>query len=394
MADLLVKSNLYRKVSSRLSTPYNVMTTFFFRRSVEKAFQLDEYPSGLSLSLSKQLEGNAPYIILAVDDVMYMANNVIQKTLSTSQREVIAAVLPTVGRVLESDFVGMMQRKMRDQSYPKAMVQGGFPPEDKIIQFMVLINSLDVANEYLRRIIGGRVSVGAGAGADGRASEVTLQPPLRDSFPFDRDAGIVARALQALETAVVSKSTELLGEGIQVLFNQVVKPRLRPVLSEAFRDADYTLTEDQVAELARQSDETEDEAMDQVRRRFEHGWDQLMRALARLMTPGTYAHLLDLTARYLSRVLEKRVLSHGGKATAFGAMRMERDFGAIVDTVGRGGYGAREAFARVTQLLMVANMEDDEWEAIGAEGEADAADGGMEWVLTEEERRRARSLVA
>jgi len=50
MPDLLVKSALSRKISGRLTTPFNVMTTFFFRRSVEKAFQLDEAPSGLSLN--------------------------------------------------------------------------------------------------------------------------------------------------------------------------------------------------------------------------------------------------------------------------------------------------------------------------------------------------------
>ncbi|KAJ6446034.1 Leo1-like protein [Purpureocillium lavendulum] len=389
--DLLVKSNLYRKVSSKLSTPYNVMTTFFFRRSVEKAFQLDEYPTGLSLSLNKHLEGNAPYIILAVDDVMYIANNVIQKTLSTSQRDVIAAVLPTVGRVLESDFVGMMQRKMRDESYPKAIIQGGFPPEDKIIQFIVLINSLDVANEYLQRIIGGRI-----VAVEGQTGVVTLHPSLKDSFPFDRDVGLVAKALHTLETAVVSKSTELLNEGIQVLFNQVVKARLRPVLSDTFRDADYTLTEEELAEMAQQNDETEEDVMDQVRRRFEHGWDQLMKALARLMTSSTYSHLLDITARYLSKVLEKRILSYAGRTTGFGAIRMERDFTGIVDMVARGDYVVREAFARVTQLLMVANMEDDEWEELMAEGEmaeGEGGGGGIEWVLTEEERRRARNLV-
>src|SRR5690349_4718961 len=116
------------------------MTTFFFRRSVEKAFQLDGYPTGLSLSLSRHIEGNAPYIILAVDDVMYIVNTVIQKSISTSQRDVIASVVPTIGRVLGSDFVGMIQRKMRDESYPRPVIQGGFPPEDKIIQFIVLIN--------------------------------------------------------------------------------------------------------------------------------------------------------------------------------------------------------------------------------------------------------------
>ncbi|KAG7438411.1 Conserved oligomeric Golgi complex subunit 4 [Fusarium oxysporum f. sp. raphani] len=345
--DVLVKSNLYRKVSTKLTSPYNVMTTFFFRRSVEKAFQLDEYPTGLSLSLSRQIEGNAPYIILAVDDVMYIVNAVIQKSISTSQRDVIASVVPTVGRVLGSDFVGMIQRKMRDESYPRPVVQGGFPPEDKIIQFI-------------------------------------------DSFPFERDVIFVANALHTLQTSFIGKTTELLNEGIQVLFNQVVKLRLRPVLTDTFRDADYTLSEDDIADIAQQNDEDEDELLEQVPRLFEHGWDQLMKPIARLMTPGTYTTLLDTTARYLSKIWEKKIMGYAGRTNALGAIRLERDFIALVDIVSRGDYAVREVFAKVLQILMVANMEDDEWDEVMAQ---DGEDDAIEWVLTEEERRRARSLV-
>lgn len=383
--DVVIKSNLYRKVSGRLTNPYNVMTTFFFRRSVEKAFQLDEYPSGLSLSMNRHVEGNAPYIILAVDDVMYIVNTVVQKSISTSQRDVIASVIPTIGRVLTSDFVGMLQRKMRDESYPKPIVQGGFPPEDKIIQFIVLINSLDMANDYLTRIVGGRLGT-----SSGQVNGDVLKGPLQSSFPFERDVTFVANALQTLESTFVSKTTELLNEGIQVLFLQVIKPRLRPVLGDTFRDADYTLTEDDLADIAQQNDENEEELLDQVPRRFEHGWDQLMKPIARLMTPGTFSSLSDITARYLSKVLERRILSYSGKTNAFGAIRMERDFTGIVNTVARGDYGIREVFAKVSQLLMVANMEDEEWEELIT---LDGGEDGIDWVLTEDERRKARSLV-
>ncbi|KAF3072096.1 Calcium-transporting ATPase 1 [Trichoderma lentiforme] len=385
LAELLVKSKLYGKVSSKLISPYNVMSTFFFRRSVEKAFQLDEYPSGLSLSLNKPIEGNTPYIILAVDDVMYIVNAVLQRCLSTSQKDVVTSVVPSVSRVLTGDFVGMIQRKMRDESYPKAAIQGGFPPEEKIIQFIVLINSLDMANEYLVRIIHGRI--GSPDGPAQQKEEIEAQ--LKQAFPFERDVVAVVGALRALETAFIGKTTELLNEAIQVLFNQVVKLRLRPVLSDTFRDADYTLTEQDMAEIAQENDEAEGVMLDQVSRRFEHGWDQLMKAIGRLLTPGTFSSLMDMTARYLSRILEKRILGYGGKTSAYGAIRMERDFNAIVDVVSRGNYSVKEVFSRVTQLLMVANMEDEEWDEIVAQDGED----GIDWVLTEDEKRRARSLV-
>ncbi|KAL6910697.1 calcium-transporting P-type ATPase [Trichoderma evansii] len=386
LAELLIKSKLYNKVSSKLISPYNVMSTFFFRRSVEKAFQLDEYPSGLSLSLHKPVEGNTPYIILAVDDVMYIVNAVLQRCLSTSQKDVVTSVVPSVSRVLTGDFVGMIQRKMRDESYPKAAVQGGFPPEDKIIQFIVLINSLDMANEYLVRIIHGRI----GSPDESTQHKEEVEAQLKQSFPFDRDVTAVVGALRSLETAFLAKTNELLNEAVQVLFNQVVKLRLRPVLSDTFRDADYTLSEEDIAEIAQENDESEEVVLDQVSRRFEHGWDQLMKAIGRLMTPGTFSSLMDMTARYLSRILEKRILGYGGRTSAYGAIRMERDFSAIVDVVSRGNYSVKELFSRVMQLLMVANMEDDEWDEIMVQDGED----GIDWVLTEDEKRRARSLYS
>lgn len=391
----MIKSNLNRKISDKLITPYSAMMTFFFRRSVEKAFQLDEQPTGLSLSMSKPVDSNnAPFIISAVDDVMYVVNAVLDKSISTSQRAVMGSVVPIIGRVLEYDFVGMVQRKMRDESYPKPLVQGGFPPEDKIIQFIVLINSLDTANAYLTRIISSRTggktngNIATGAADAGAA--------LGESFPFDKDVAFVTAGLESLLAAFTAKTTELMNDGLQVLFSQVVKPRLRPVLADAFRDVDYSATEEELAELAEQHGESEEDLLEQVPRRFEHGWDLLMKPVARLMTAHTFSALHDLTARYLARVLEQRTWK--SRVSAFGAIRMERDFSGIVGTVGRGNYGVRELFSRVSQVLMVANMEEDEWEVLTAgQGEGgDSGDGeedGMIWVLTEEERRRARNLV-
>ena len=385
MPDLLVKSALSRKISGRLILPFNALTTFFFRRSVEKAFQLDESPTGLTLNPSKPLDGNGPYIISPVDDVMYIVNTVIQRSLSTSQRDVISSVIPAIGRVLGSDFVGMIQRKMRDESYPKAVVQGGFPPEDKIIAFIVLINSLDIANDYISRIVTTRLEP---------PEQPTTPNGLQEMFPFSHDAVFVANALENLNFTFSSKTSELIAEGLTVLFERVVKPRLRPVLSDTFRDVDYSLTEEDLADIARQNDTEDDPELlhDIVARRFEHSWDALMKPIQRLMSPKCFAMLLDSTAKYLSRVLEKRVWSYSGKMNDLGATRMERDFSGIIGVIARGGkYGIRDMMARVAQICMLVTMEEDEWDALVEEEQGGEEE--MAWVLTVEERLRARNMI-
>lgn len=381
---VLSNSNLQRKVSGKLVEPYSSMSLFFFRRSVEKAFQLDESPAGLSLNLSKPIEANAPFIISAVDDVMYIVSAIIQRAISTSQREVVSDVVSTSSRVLDSDFIKMMHRKMQDESYPRPTVQGNLPPEDKIVAFIVLINSLDVSNEYLARIITTRLGI-----STDQANGTPSPNPLTASFPFDNDATVVRSSLNNLHLTFTTKTTELLNDGLQVLFNQVIRLRLRTIMAEAFRDVDYWRTEEELAEIALQNDEDEDEFLDRVPRRFEQGWDALMKPIARLMTTKTYNTLLEITATHLSRQsLEKRISSYSGKTNAYGAIRMERDFNGIIGTVAKGNYSVRELFNRVSQILMVANMEEDEWEEL-----IDAGDDGMEWVLSEEERRKARNLV-
>lgn len=382
---LLTSSALSRKIANRLTTPFNIMTTFFFRRSVEKAFQLDEFPTGLTLNPSKSLDANPPYIISAVDDVMYIVNAVLTRSLSTSQREVIASVLPTISRVLGSDFIGMIQRKMRDECYPKPSVQGGFPPEDKIISFIILINSLDVASDYISRIVSSRLS----------SPDNAANPnPLTEQFPFAHDSVFVSQSLENLNTSFASKTSELISDGVHVLFNQVIKARLRPVLSDTFRDVDYALTSAELTELAEElEDSNSPDLNDLVTSRFDQSFTSLMSPIQRILQPQPYTLLLDQTARYLARVLEKRIWGFAGKINALGAQRMERDFSGIVNVVAKGGrYAVREVFGRVGQLGWVVSMEGEEWEdLVGNEGEDE--EDGVVWVLTAEERVRARRLV-
>ncbi|KAK4202444.1 putative oligomeric Golgi complex subunit 4 [Triangularia verruculosa] len=393
MPEVLTKSNLGRKVANKLVSPYNELTKFFFRRSVEKAFQLDEFPSGLTLRQNKPIESNPPFIISAVDDVMYIAKTVIEKSISTSQKDVVKEVIPTIQALLGTDFVGLIQRKMRDEYLPKPNVQGGFPPEDKIVAFIVLINSLDVANEYLDRIVSGILKP-----PENHSTEAA-QPSsaLAAAFPFANDAKEIVTRLQNLKSSFQLKSSELIKAGIEVLFSEVVYARLRPVITSTFSDANYTIsTEEELIEWAAQSDKTLEEYLEQVPLTFELGWDALMKPISRLLTPTTYNQLMDKTAVYLAqKVLEKRVWGYakaGKGLSAYGAIRLERDVNGIIGVVSKGNYGVREVFGKVGQILMVTNMEEEEWEELLAE-EEEGLDGGMVWVLTEEEKMRAREIV-
>lgn len=380
----VANSNLYKKVQDLLIDPFNSMATFFFRRSVEKSFQLDESPSDLTLNPSKPLGANPPFITSAVDDVMYIVNQVLNRTLSTSQRPVVANVLPSISRVLGSDFFGMIQRKMRDESYPKAAIQGALPPESVIISFLVLINNLDVATDYVRRVI--RTCVGQPVTA---ANASPHESPMADSFPFGSEAVFVEKAVRNVESSFEAKTSELIAEAIEVMLKQVMRPRLRPVLIDTFRDIDYFVTSEEGAND--DSDSTED----LVTQRFERGWQAFTLPIKRILTAANYDKLLALTVAHLARTLEKRIWSYYGRVNELGAVRLERDVAGIMATAVKGGrYELRDLFQRSIQMTLVMNMEDDEWEEISKlEGKALERETGVVWKLDADERRRARAIV-
>lgn len=383
MPEYVASSNLHKKVSNLLVDPFNVMSTFFFRRSVEKAFQLDEVPSDLTLNIHKPIGSNQPFITSAVDDVMYMVNQVLQRSLATSQRSVIGSVVPDVSRVLGSEFIGMIQRTMRDECYPKAAVQGALPPEEKIVHFLVMINSLDIAVEYLKRIVDTHLGSPTQNGADG---DIQASENFRSMFPFGNESVFVVNALTNMQNSFTTKASELLTDGISVAFHQLLKPRIRPILADAFRDVDYSAT-------SVDQDEYEDEEDEDVlvSKRFNTSWNMLTRPLKRLMTKSTWDKLQANSLPYLASSLERRLWSMNGRISELGATKLERDVSAIVATAcGEGKYELREHFGKCTQIVMIAGMEIEEWDEMEATEEDEQ---GIVWVLTRDERLRARSLV-
>ncbi|KAI9662504.1 MAG: hypothetical protein M1821_008671 [Bathelium mastoideum] len=397
----LANSTLNRKIIKGLIEPFNVMTTFYFRRSVEKSFQLDEPPPNLSLNPSKDI-GNPPFITSAVDDVMYIVSQVLHRSLSTSQRSVISSVIPAIDRVLGSDFVGMTQRKMRDECYPKAAIQGGLPPEDKIIQFLVLINNLDVATDYVQRIVRSKLDSGSSAtkhdsNTDG---DTSTHPVLADFFPFNNDATFVESSLKSLQSSFENKAGELVAEAISVTFNQVMKPRIRPILAEAFRDTNYNLSAEDLAEMKREREGDtaggDDDVLndESVKQRFTRGWVALSKPLRRILTDKNGDRLITTAVQHLSRALEKRIWSYYGRINELGAVRMERDIAGIVSATVQGArYGLRDSFSRCLQITLVMNMEEDEWdEMIQAKDDGQDEEGTV-WYLDMEERKRARAMV-
>jgi hypothetical protein len=277
----------------------------------------------------------------------------------------------------------MVQRRMRDECYPKAAIQGALPPESVIVSFLVLMNNLNVATDYVKRIVAGALGGIPGSDEAGAA--------MADKFPFGNEALFVEKAFHNLESGFEAKTSMLIDEAVEVMLKQVMRPRLRPVMIEAFRDVDYLIEGDTAT--GEGADENEEE--DLVAKRFERGWQAFTLPIKRILTGSNYTKLINTTIASLARTLEKRIWSYYNRVNVLGAIKLERDISGIVAAAVKGGrYELRDVFARCTQIVLVVNMDEEEWDEIKNLGGAELERiSGVVWKLDEGERRRARGLL-
>ncbi|RPA72440.1 COG4-domain-containing protein [Ascobolus immersus RN42] len=339
---VLTESTFTQKLTTHIHAPFLTLSTFFFRRSLEKAFLLDELPDlpTFSSSSSSFSPPSAPLISSAIDDISYLLNALLLRTLHTSTPSLTSALIPTYTRILTSDFIGIIQRKLRDDYYPRTPASLTAPLDEKTSAFLVQINNLDTAASYTSRIVSRLLSPKSQT-----KSEFDFPTtPIVELFPFPGDAEKVTALLEGLASSFSTKASELQTDAINTAFNQLIKPRLRPLLAEAFAGVDYSAFEEPPAE-----DDSDDEAVPPevaVKVRFERGWRGMMGPLRSILCEAPFAKLLGIVCSALAQLLERRIWAYlstqkqgrgggsiGGGVSPLGGIKLERDISGIVGVV-------------------------------------------------------------
>ena len=360
--NVITSSGFVRKLTNRLQPAFETLATFVLRRSVEKAFQLDEFPDP-SLTFTKE----SPLVTSVVDDVMFIFSTLVKQTIATGELSLIKNVCSNCRRVMESDYVNVIQRKLRDEGLEKLQILGsaitrtptavnkkkggkvllGLAASDerRLRNYLVLLNNLSVTSDYIDRILKDVNSVALSA---------------RDEKP-------VKDVLNSVSHNFASRCDSPLNQGIHEVF-RLVNTKLRTICSQLFRDSDYMISPNTSSDF-------------DMSINFGFLWDDLMKGFSKIMSYDNYTRLVTLAAVQLSRNLEKWVWSLEGKVNELGAIRIDRDVGRIITKVSEERYKLREKFVRVAQIVMIIGLDDTE-----DEEEITA------WSLNEAERDRARLI--
>ncbi|ADV25550.1 Intra-Golgi transport-related protein, putative [Cryptococcus gattii WM276] len=321
--EILEQSGSQRAIENLLKVYYEPLEFWFLRMSIEKAHKID------TADLTTE-----PHLSSILDDTFYLLKLVLSRLLSCGSLSTLKNMRRKIAEVVEKDYTDVIRRKM-DNVY--SLAGGGDRAErekrekDQREAFGIYLNDLDVSADYMERLIDETLQ---------RLPQVYIEPEMasvKDELEGFKDIGNRFRS--------VCKT------GLEQLFNQLTRPRLRPILDDAYRDVNYVLDDDAFQEA---------EELDLVRKRFVKSWDSLILGYRETFTEHNFQTFFSLAVEVLVRHWEKMILSM--RFTELGAIRYERDIRSVANYLSAQTSfgGAREKFTRLQQIGTILNLDAEE----------------------------------
>ncbi|KAI8600650.1 COG4 transport protein-domain-containing protein [Dissophora ornata] len=336
---LLRVSGLSRKVEEIIDH-YLVIEEFFLRRSVDKAMKIDEYDFGNKTSS-------------CVDDVFYILKKTISRAVYSSNVDCLAAMINFIKNTLEMDYISVFQKNMT------GVFSSGDTKEARF-QYMLLLNNINVSIDYLEKL----------------TTEIE-QESVSTIASLSEHALAKAKAVLSGLTGSSSKFKQILSIGIEELFDKTLRPRLRPLLQDSYKEIKYVVTDEEYAEQ---------EALNSFVHRFMSGFDTLIEPFKSTLTEDNYNQVIANAVTSLTKTWEKIIFQT--KFNKMGAIRFDKDLRAVgFYLVSLTSFPVREKLTRLNQMAMLLDLEDleDLYEIWGNNS------GAITWRLTDAEVRRVLS---
>ncbi|KAG8912577.1 hypothetical protein FRC02_005936 [Tulasnella sp. 418] len=347
-------------ISTLLSKYYIPLETWYLRSVIDKAHRLSTVTAS----------SDPPQTTTTPDDVFYILKLVLTRLLSTGSNECVEKMIETVVKpIVERDFAGVVRRKMEEIYATGAAGQGrsgvtGAAGREKQERenrnaFIIYLNDLDISASHMDTLIKSTLS----------------SPIIQQSFADDEVQP--AQAEFSSLSSLILRFKSILKWGIEQLFNQLTRPKLRSLVSDVYKDVSYVLDEDGYSTA---------EFQDVVRKRFIKAWEALVDGFKATFTEGNYAMFFSLAVEILVRPWEKHIL--GMKFSELGAIRFDKDLRSISTYLSsQTAFGdAREKFQRLQQLSTILNLDLEE------DPDEFYTSSGINWKLSQNEVRVAAAL--
>ncbi|KAI6006065.1 COG4-domain-containing protein [Pisolithus albus] len=224
---------------------------------------------------------------------------------------------------------------------------------------VILLNDLDVSLSHMDRL-----------------TKDLLAYPAGTQLYLDAEQQGVKSAIMSL-FGTTAKFAAILKSGMEQMFSQLMRAKLRTLIPDVYKDVSYILDENSYANAEHQ---------DVVRKRFTKFWEGLADGYKDTFTENNYRVLFGLAIDALLRPWEKHILTL--QFSELGAVHFDRDLRSIVAYLSsQTTFGdIREKFVRLQQISLLLNLDH------GEDVEAFYNGSGTPWKLSLQEAKSIAGL--
>lgn len=414
---LIQESNFTKKTQAKYIPAFEAISKFYFRRSLEKALIIEELPSLSPYLLTTSAKyPELPAVSSIIEDFTLVLNTCLRAMVDSSHQTLLKLFVISSYKVISNDLLNGYIIKQLNENLPRynsalnltnpikpslispRSLRSTTPtPEtlgffkgatnalgnvvgtssalpvtpttnnSRLVNFVIYLNTVATGQDYLTRII----------------NNFTKQQSqyLQNCFPFEDDADIVKNILMNdLLNPFVTNTNKIIQEALISFYNQSIKNKIISII------ADFINESDESNFVIYSSSHLNDTSLIY---NFNTEWRNLIQPYKQIFHHDLiYNKLLRLVILNVANLLEKRLISVIKKCNIneLGALKLEKDISAFIGEVCDDNYELREKFVRITQLVLLLGMDDDEYH------ESIHDDGGINWVLTPQERTEFRKF--
>jgi len=324
-SDIVANTASHTLFAQSVTAYYIPLEMWYTRTIVDKAHRLSTPDL-----LQSQVTTTTP------DDVFYILKSVATRLLTTGSLGGTGQTLQQLRDIIDREYIGVLKRKLDDvykASGPPSTTRPDRVERDNRTSFLTLLNDLDISTSHLERLL-----------------HDLVESPLITQYFVEEEQGVVKDQILTL-TSLNLRLKSAIRSGLEQLFNQLLRPKLRNFIPDIFKDTSYVLDEDGYSTADYQ---------DVARKRFTKAWEALVDGYKDAMSDGNYRLFIGLILDVLLRPWEKFVM--GLKYTELGAVRFDRDLRAIITYLAsQTTFGdIREKFLRLQQISTLLNLDSDE----------------------------------
>lgn len=185
----------------------------------------------------------------------------------------------------------------------------------------------------------------------------------------------IRRIIASLHTSFAEKSGSLLKLKVGQLFTKVMKSKLSTMITDAFPSNAYLVSSEMIS--------SEIDGVSTKITNFLSQWNQLIIPYLTTMSKQNFSLLVENAVSLVATQLESQIWAMDHRCNEIGTANLERDASVLISEITRYDYSLRDKFIRVTQMIMLMGLDDDE----------DIEDlEDLDWALIPSERTRARGL--